>query len=384
MMQILNSKFYRPRNCIQFSGSWDNIDISIKDLKDKYLNTNSPFETLLDDLLSSINLYGDKMVIKKSHLKDFEKCTDFFTMQYSTEYNLIYQNEHCYFHPQLHLFLLANEDLSSEYGRSLYDEQLLTINAVYYDSTDETSGNHLKELFEKYLQKYLPKEATVSILLKGNDGFYFKTNKIHPYGIDLDTMYNEDFSLMHQHIKDKLTNENKGLVLLHGVAGSGKTNYIKWLTSQIPSKNFIFISTNMIASLTNPEFMALLMENKNSILVLEDCENYISERSTDNGNTDVVSSILNIADGMLSDILECQFICTFNSDISQIDHALLRHGRLIAEYKFHELSVERCQDYLQSVGVEYPVKRPMTLAELTNLQSPLMKEKVIEKKIGFL
>lgn len=74
----------------------------------------------------------------------------------------------------------------------------------------------------------------------------------------------------------------------------------------------------MIGYLTNPEFMSLLVDNKNSVLVLEDCENYIAERSIDNANTDVVSAILNIADGMLSDVLECQFICTFNSDISKL------------------------------------------------------------------
>ncbi len=137
-------------------------------------------------------------------------------------------------------------------------------------------------------------------------------------------MYNDDFIDVHHQIKEKISEENKGIVLLHGVAGSGKTNYIKWLTGQVPNKKFIFVPTTMIPSLTDPSFLTILIENKNSVLVLEDCENYISERSTLDANTDVVSSILNLADGVLSDIMECQFICTFNSDISKIDTALLR------------------------------------------------------------
>ena len=80
----------------------------------------------------------------------------------------------------------------------------------------------------------------------------------------------------------------------------------------------------MISSLTDPGFLSILIENKNSVLVLEDCENYIAERTLDDRNTDIVSSILNLADGILSDVMECQFICTFNSDISKIDTALLR------------------------------------------------------------
>ena len=196
-------------------------------------------------------------------------------------------------------------------------------------------------------------------------------------------MYNDDFAEVHHHVKNALTNEDKGVVLFHGIAGSGKTNYIKWLTSQIPNKKFIFVPTSMIASLTDPAFIGLLIENKNSVLVLEDCENYIAERTSFNSNTDVVSSILNIADGMLSDVLECQLICTFNSDISKIDAALLRKGRLIAEYKFKELTVEKCNKYLQSTDRNLVVERPYSLAELTNIDSKELKADNKQSKIGF-
>ena len=62
----------------------------------------------------------------------------------------------------------------------------------------------------------------------------------------------------------------------------------------------------MISSLTSPDFIGLLVDNK-TVLVLENCENYIAERTADN-RIDMVTTILNIADGILSDILECQFI----------------------------------------------------------------------------
>lgn len=196
-------------------------------------------------------------------------------------------------------------------------------------------------------------------------------------------MYNDDFTSVHHRIKDEITTENKGIVLLHGVPGSGKTNYIKWLTSQIPSKKFIFVPTTMISSLTDPGFLSILIENKNSVLVLEDCENYIAERTDSDRNTDVVSSILNLADGILSDVMECQFICTFNSDISKIDTALLRKGRLIAEYKFRELSVEKSNQYLQSLGKKTRVDRLHTLAELTHIDTEEIREHEKVTRIGF-
>ena len=54
-----------------------------------------------------------------------------------------------------------------------------------------------------------------------------------------------------------------------------------------------------------------------------------------------VSALLNITDGLLSDWLNIQLICSFNSDISKIDSALMRKGRLIAKYEFKELEVEK-------------------------------------------
>lgn len=139
----------------------------------------------------------------------------------------------------------------------------------------------------------------------------------------------------------------------------------------------------MISSLTDPGFLSILIENKNSVLVLEDCENYIAERTLDDRNTDIVSSILNLADGILSDVMECQFICTFNSDISKIDTALLRKWRLIAEYKFRELSIEKSNQYLQSIGKKLCVDRPHTLAELTNIDTEEIREHEKATRIGF-
>jgi len=174
----------------------------------------------------------------------------------------------------------------------------------------------------------------------------------------------------------------KGVVLLHGLAGTGKTNYIKWLTAQIPDKDFIFVPNNMIGELAKPEFMSMLIEQKNSVLVLEDCENYIAERVGGGNQTDVVGIILNIADGILSDVLECQFICTFNADLMDIDHALLRRGRLIVEYQFGKLSIKKCNAYLKSIGKDITVDKEMTLAELTHIDEKEYKA-VDDKKVGF-
>ena len=383
-MKILQSPYYQPRKLLSAS-SEPPYTVQLIEDNIQYASKYNPFESLLDDIFPGVHVGNHDMVIRKEQLKDFERCTDFTTVAYSHKNNTLYEREACYFHPKYEVFMLTNEDLSNDYDEYIFESGLLKVVSIYYISTNPHSAASVKNVFDEYLQKYVSQEAKVSILLKEVHGFVFKTHRIKPFPINLDTMYHEDFLPVHQHIKESLNHDGKGVVLLHGVAGSGKTNYIKWLTSQVPNKKFIFVPTTMIGYLTNPEFMSLLVDNKNSVLVLEDCENYIAERSIDNANTDVVSAILNIADGMLSDVLECQFICTFNSDISKIDPALLRKGRLIAEYKFKELSVEKSNAFLASIDKAITVNKPHSLAELTNMDHLSYREEQAEKpKFGFV
>ena len=62
----------------------------------------------------------------------------------------------------------------------------------------------------------------------------------------------------------------------------------------------------------------------------------------------------------------------------------LRKGRLIAEYKFRELTVEKSNAYLKSIGKDITVDEPRSLAELTNMDEKSLKDTTKEnKKIGF-
>ena len=380
-MKITESKFYK-HDAVFATRSGNRGEILLVDANNT--NTSStPFENLLDSQFTSMYMEDSSLIITAEKLKQFEKCDDYVSMQYSKKYNRFYEDELCYFHHDLELFILLSKNLVDKYDEQDFEDGIFRVKYVYYDNSNLKSRENLNFLLENLLEKYISKESKISILLRNNHGIELKTHTIHSHRIDFEMMYNTDFVSVHHRIKDEITTENKGIVLLHGVPGSGKTNYIKWLTSQIPSKKFIFVPTTMISSLTDPGFLSILIENKNSVLVLEDCENYIAERTELDRNTDVVSSILNLADGILSDVMECQFICTFNSDISKIDTALLREGRLIAEYKFHELSVEKSNQYLQSLGKKTRVDRPHTLAELTHIDTEEIREHEKVTRIGF-
>ena len=97
----------------------------------------------------------------------------------------------------------------------------------------------------------------------------------------------------------------------------------------------------MAGSTTDPNLNSILIDNTNWIFVIEDAEYIIVDRKKEGRSP--VSALLNISDGLLSDCLNIQIICSFNTDISKVDSALMRKGRLIAKYEFKEFEVEKAQ-----------------------------------------
>jgi ATP-dependent 26S proteasome regulatory subunit len=165
--------------------------------------------------------------------------------------------------------------------------------------------------------------------------------------------------------------------LLHGLPGTGKTTYLRYLISKI-KKRVLFVSPNVAADITSPDFIDLLVSNPNSVLIIEDAENVIMDRKI-NGSASV-SNLLNISDGLLADFLNVQLICTFNNSLTLVDSALMRKGRLIAKYEFGKLGLEKSQRLSDHLGFNNNITRPMTIAEIAN---PNEKETVVERKEVF-
>jgi hypothetical protein len=80
-------------------------------------------------------------------------------------------------------------------------------------------------------------------------------------------------------------------------------------------------------------------------------------------NDSVVSTILQLTDGLFSDYLNIKIICTFNTNIERIDKALLRKGRMIAKYKFTALTPEKTAALAKKLGYEN-VSGSLTLADI--------------------
>src|SRR5277367_202394 len=77
--------------------------------------------------------------------------------------------------------------------------------------------------------------------------------------------------------------------------------------------------------------------------------------------------VFNRSDGLLGDAMHQQIIATFNCDLTTVDPALLRKGRLIANYEFNKLDLESSKILSDKLGFgSEDITEPMTLAEIYN------------------
>jgi len=227
------------------------------------------------------------------------------------------------------------------------------------------------------------RENNISLVIQTNRGYDTTNFELPKQKLDIELGYGKGFKPIHEKIIHKLNEpKSKGLVLLHGTPGTGKTHYLKYLASKIKSKRVLFIPPFLADFITSPEMTPFLIQNAGSVLFIEDAERVITDRNSGGGNG--VSNILNITDGILSDILNIQIVATFNMDKAKIDSALLRKGRLIAEHKFDALPIEDSQALIDSLGFEHKADKPMTLTEIYNLSEVEYKtEEKSKPTIGF-
>ena len=257
------------------------------------------------------------------------------------------------------------------------------INISLCSNTSVENFDEITSQFTPLAKRRREKENNIALVIQTNRGYDTTTFELPKQKLDIELGYGKGFKPIHEKIIGKLNEpKSKGLVLLHGTPGTGKTHYLKYLASKIKNKRVLFIPPFLADFITSPEMTPFLIQNAGSVLFIEDAERVITDRNNGGGNG--VSNILNITDGILSDILNIQIVATFNMDKAKIDSALLRKGRLIAEHKFDALSIEDSQALINHLGYEHTADKPMTLTEIYNLSEVEYKsEEKSKPTIGF-
>lgn len=188
--------------------------------------------------------------------------------------------------------------------------------------------------------------------------------------------YNDD--LPWTQITDFVHSDRSGIVILHGEPGTGKSSLIRHLAASNPDVKFCLMEQTLLSSVSNGAFIDWLYERKDSVLIVEDCEVLLQSNGV---RSNLLTNLLNISDGMLGDGLNIKFICTFNTDLRNIDPALLRKGRLKIKYEVKKLNADKVKAIFDKYEINAEAK-DLPLSDIYNINTD-NGNKDNTKRVGF-
>ena len=180
---------------------------------------------------------------------------------------------------------------------------------------------------------------------------------------------------------EAIHNDESSIIILHGKPGTGKTSYIRNLISENRDIMFYWVDSSMFNYIDSSEFVDFVTTCKNAVFVLEDSESLLTSR--DEEHNPAMQTLLSISDGMLGDSLKLKFICTFNTDLKNIDKAILRKGRMKVKYEFKELETDKVKGIFRKIGIDEKLAKPMTISDAYNYAEDNGNESTSVKKVGF-
>lgn len=275
------------------------------------------------------------------------------------------------------------------------------IDVIIYNSKSKNIAKEIwikhslecKRIVDKYKTE-IEKSYEVSTIISGPAGYDPVVNCIFPTvslkDPDFMNNYNNDFP--ESRVEDFIKMDKGGIMIFNGMPGCGKSTYLKSLIFKYPDINFVITPQYLLLNQEN--FRQLLFNmsygEKDCIYIIEDCEQLLVQRENNNAQfSSIIGDILNYTDGIFGDLTRTKFIFTFNTNLNNIDKAILRPGRLFLRYEFLPLSGENLKKMADKLGYELTeeeIIKGIPLSELYYKAKTSDLEVCVKKKnkVGFI
>ena len=201
--------------------------------------------------------------------------------------------------------------------------------------------------------------------------------------------YGEDILSWIADFGDRTLARAGGLTIFDGPPGTGKTSLITQMIRRLEQTHvFYALPVSHDGALSSPDLVPFWQRqnarhaDRVKVIVLEDAERLLWRRTGE--NREAVSSLLNIADGLMGRMLRLHVICSINARMEELDPAILRPGRLMNHRRFGPLDRDTAERVAAARDLAFKPRaasETYTLAEALNpgsSEAPLTK-----RRIGF-
>jgi hypothetical protein len=252
-------------------------------------------------------------------------------------------------------------------------------------------------LHEQIVQVYRkPSDATTEPafqIIKPHHGYY-STREVKlrdatvRSAFELRLHYGNDFLIWKEALVLLLRQKISGIHLFRGEPGTGKTSFIRFLIRELRASHRVyFLPSYEYSRVGNSALIDFFHEERDDnpnchfVVVMEDAEAILLPRQR--GKDFSVSGLLNLSDGLLGEGLSLHIICTVNCELSELDPAVVRPGRLRSARDFRLLSYQEAVELANYLKIPAPgQKREYSLAEIYHAEQQL-RTGLEPKTIGF-
>jgi hypothetical protein len=213
------------------------------------------------------------------------------------------------------------------------------------------------QVLSKGLKRQKTKESHVYLIVQRNGGLGLESLGLAGNKIILDNYAPEVVEKFDRVVKDlKSTTPAGRLTIIDGPPGTGKSYLIRALVSSVADCAWVFVPSEMVAGLSGPNLASVLLdyreEGRPIVLVVEDADECLTQRSAQNMSS--ISTLLNVSDGILGQLVDIRVVCTTNTPFEELDKASKREGRLLERIEVDSLSGEQAAEVYKKLAGQAP------------------------------
>jgi hypothetical protein len=250
----------------------------------------------------------------------------------------------------------------------------------------------LHEEISAKLKESQPADAPFFYMLR-HDGDEFLTERVDHLPDDpgdefLQLCYGADIESWLKQFSERTAERAGGLTILEGPPGTGKTSLVSVMIRRLEKSHvFYVLPVAQDGALSSPELVPFWQtQNKRhpdriKVIVIEDAERLLWPRH--NGNREAVSTVLNIADGLVGRMLRLHILCSVNARLNELDPAIMRPGRLMNQRAFRRLPRETARRLANLKALQFRPDEDRDEFALAEILNPDVASPADKPQIGF-